>query len=74
MGNTEPRATSRASGPILPGATRALAMRRFAVVVELHRHADDVIAFGGKIAAVTDESPTDDAGTVGAFCRPRPRP
>jgi len=31
---------------VLPGAARALAVRRFAVIVELHRHADDVVAFG----------------------------
>ena len=48
MGNTEPRGDIARVVDILPGATRALAMRRFAVVVELHRHADDVVAFGGK--------------------------
>ena len=76
MGNAEPRGDIARVVDILPGATRALAMRRLAVVVELHRHADDVVAFGGSIAAVTDESTPPDIATTtrvsaGALCRPR---
>ena len=48
MGNAEPGRDVPRVVDILPGATGALAMRRFAVVVELHRHADDVVALGGE--------------------------
>ena len=44
MRNAEPRGDVPRIVDVLPRAARALAMRRFAVVVELHRDADDVVA------------------------------
>ena len=48
MGNAEPGRDITRVVDILPGATCALAMRGFAVVIELHRHADDIVAFSSK--------------------------
>ena len=48
MGNAEPRRDIARIMNILPCAARALAVCRFAMVIELHRDADDVIAFGGQ--------------------------
>ena len=48
MGDVEPRGDVPGVVDILPGAARALAMCRFAVVVKLHRDADHVIALGGE--------------------------
>ena len=44
MGNAEPRGDVAGVVDVLARAARALAMRRRAVVVELHRQADDIIA------------------------------
>ena len=48
MGNAEPRRDVARIVNILSRAARALAVRRFAVVIELHRDADHVVAFGGE--------------------------
>ena len=76
MGNAEPRGDVARVVDVLPGAAGALAMRRFAMVVELHRHADDVIAFGGKQRRDDAKSTPPDIATTtrvsaGAFGRPR---
>ncbi len=44
MGNPQPRGDVAGVVDVLPGATGALAMGRLAMVVELHGHADHVIA------------------------------
>ena len=46
MGNAETRGDVPRIVDVLPGAAGALAVSRFAVVVELHGDADDVVAFG----------------------------
>ena len=48
VGNPETRRDVPRIMDILAGAARAFAMRRLAVVIELHCNADDVIAFGGQ--------------------------
>ena len=48
MGDSEPRRDVARIVDILPRAAGALAVRRFAVVIELHREADHVVAFGGE--------------------------
>ena len=48
VGNAEPRGDVARIVNILPRAARAFAVRRFAVIVELHRDADDIVAFGGE--------------------------
>ena len=48
VGNSEPRGDVAGVVDILAGAARALAMGRLAVVVELHGHADHVIALAGQ--------------------------
>jgi hypothetical protein len=46
VGNVEPRCDVPGVMDILPGAARALPVRHLAMVVELHRDADNVIAVG----------------------------
>ncbi len=48
MGNAEPRGDVARVVDVLTGAAGAFAMRRRAVVVELQRHADDIVALGGQ--------------------------
>ncbi len=48
VGNAQPGRDVPRVVDILPGATGALAMGGFAMVVELHRHADDIVALGGE--------------------------
>ena len=48
MGDAEPVGHAPRVVDVLAGAARALAPRRGAVVVELQRDADDVVAFGGQ--------------------------
>ena len=68
--NAEPGGDVARVVDVLAGAAGALAMGRRAVVVELHRHADDVVALAASSAATTVElTPPghrhDDAGVRG---------
>ena len=64
MANAEPRRDVARIVNILPRAARALAVRRFAVVIELHRDADHVVASAASNAAVTDKSTPPDIATT----------
>ncbi len=76
MGNSEPGGDVAGVVDVLAGAAGALAVGRLAVVVELHGHADDVIALAASIAATTEESTPPDIATTtrvsaGDFSSPR---
>ena len=76
MGNAEARRDVAGVVDVLAGAAGALAVRRLAMIVELHRHADDVVALAASIAATTRRIDAarhrhDDARVFGRPCRGR---
>ena len=64
MRNAEPFGDVARVVDILPGAAGALAVGGGAVVVELQRDADDVVAFALHSAAVDEESTPPDIATT----------
>ncbi len=75
MGDAEPGGDVARVVDVLAGAAGALAVGRRAMVVELHRHADDVVAFArqqrrGDARIDAARHRDDDAGVLGGLGQP----
>ena len=72
MRNADPLGDGAGVVDVAAGAAGALAMGRRAVIVELQRDADDVIAGSASSAAVTEESTPPDIATTTRVSAGRP--